>query len=418
MMTSNDHAFVWIWLPGQTSPVPAGRLDRRAGGLISFTYGRSYRGRADAIPVYLPELPLRAGRIHPVNALSSAGCISDAAPDAWGKRVILQTLVGRSATDTADLDTLTYLLRSGSDRIGALDFQESPDVYVPRASKATLEELEQAAWLVQENEPLSPELDQALLHGGSIGGARPKATLTDGNRHLIAKFSATDDPHPVVKGEFVATTLARLVGLDVCAVSLTQVLGRDVLLIDRFDRTPSGERRLMVSALTLFELDEMFARYASYSELADMIRSRFANPQETLRELFSRITFNILVGNNDDHARNHAAFWDGQLLSLTPAYDLCPGPRSGQVMQQLMGIGYPSTPGQGDGWRDSQVAGCIERASIYRLAEHEARSIVDHQIETIRRSWNDVCDQANLTTADRGFFWGRQFLNPYALEGL
>lgn len=417
-MTSSDRAFVWIWLPGQTSPVPAGRLDRRTGGLISFTYGRRYQARADAIPVYLPELPLRAGRIDPLNALSIAGCISDASPDAWGKRVILQTLVGRSAKDTAELDTLTYLLKSGSDRIGALDFQASPEVYVPRTSRATLEELEQAARLVQERQPLSPELDQALLHGGSIGGARPKATLTDGDRHLIAKFSATDDPYPVVKAEYVATTLARLVGLDVCAVSLTRVLGRDVLVIDRFDRTPDGERRLMVSALTLFELDEMFARYASYSELADIIRGRFTNPNETLRELFSRITFNILVGNNDDHARNHAAFWDGQSLCLTPAYDICPGPRSGQVMQQLMGIGYPSTPGQGDGWRDSQVAGCIERSSIYRLSAEDARAIVDYQIETIRRCWNDVCDQAALTTLDREFFWGRQFLNPYALEGL
>jgi serine/threonine-protein kinase HipA len=386
--------------------------------LISFTYGRSYRERADAIPVYLPELPLEAGRIDPLNALSIAGCISDASPDAWGKRVILQTLVGRSAKDTAELDTLTYLLESGSDRIGALDFQESPEVYVPRTSKATLEELEQAARLIQERLPLSPELDQALLHGGSIGGARPKATLTDGDRHLIAKFSATDDPYPVVKGEFVAMTLARLVGLDVCEVSLTRVLDRDVLVIDRFDRTSDGARRLMVSALTLFELDEMFARYASYSELADIIRGRFTDPNETLSELFSRITFNILVGNNDDHARNHAAFWDGQSLSLTPAYDLCPGPRSGQVMQQLMGIGYPTTPWRGDGWRDSQVAGCIERASIYRLSVEDARAIVDHQIETIRRCWTDVCDQAGLTTVEREFFWGRQFLNAYALESL
>lgn len=417
-MTSSDHAFVWMWLPGQTLPIPAGRLDRRAGDLISFTYGRSYRERADAIPLYLPELPLRPGGIEPLTSLSIAGCINDAAPDAWGKRVILRNLVGRSAEDTAEVDTLTYLLKSGSDRIGALDFQESAEAYVPRASQATLEELEQAAWLVQEGKPLSPELDQALLHGGSIGGARPKATLTDSGRNLIAKFSATNDPYPVVKGEFVAMTLGRLAGLDVPSVSFTHVLGRDVLLIERFDRGPDGGRRLMVSALTMFGLPEMFARYASYAELADMIRSRFTEPNQTLRELFCRITFNILVGNNDDHARNHAAFWDGDSLSLTPAYDLCPGPRAGQVMRQLMGIGYPSQPGFGDGWRDSQVAGCIERASIYRLTEPDARSIVDHQIETIHENWDDVCDQADLGTADRDFFWGRQFLNPYALEGL
>jgi serine/threonine-protein kinase HipA len=407
-----------VWLPGQSSPIPVGRLDRRPGGLVSFTYGRSYRDRPGAIAIYDPELPLRQGRIDPLTGLSIAGCISDAAPDAWGKRIILNNLIGRSAKDTAELDTLTYLLSSGSDRSGALDFQQSADRYTPRESRATLEELEQAAWLLQEGEPLSPELDQALLHGGSIGGARPKATLTDGDRHLIAKFSSADDPYPLVKGEFLATTLARLAGVDTASVSLTRVLNRDVLLIERFDRTAGGGRRLMVSALTIFELDEMFARYASYAELADVVRRRFTDPDATLRELFSRITLNILVGNNDDHARNHSAFWNGKELTLTPAYDLCPGPGSGQVMRQLMGIGYPSRPGAGDGWRESQVAGCIGRSDIYHLSRPEARAIVEHQIATIRENWADVCDQAELTTTDRSFFIGRQFLNPYALEGL
>ena len=75
----------------------------------------------------------------------------------------------------------------------------------------------------------------------------------------------------------------------------------------------------------------------------------------TLRELFSRITFNILAGNNDDHARNHAAFWDGIELTLTPAYDICPQPRAGGETAQVMAIGE-------DGYRMSQVAGCVARA--------------------------------------------------------
>jgi serine/threonine-protein kinase HipA len=416
MMTS-DRVFVWVWLPGQTSPVVAGSLERRGGGLISFTYGRSYRERLGAIPLYEPELPLRSGTIDPEAGLSIAGCISDAAPDAWGKRVILRNRVGRGAMDTAELDTLTYLLESGSDRIGALDFQESPTTYIPRISHSTLQELEHAAWLYQEGVPLSPQLDLALLRAGSIGGARPKATLTDGDRHLIAKFSAPNDPYPIVKAEYVATALARLAGIDASQVSFTRVLDRDVLLVERFDRTADGGRRILVSALTMFGLDEMFARYASYSELADIIRRRFVEPSATLRELFSRITFNILIGNDDDHARNHAAFWDGASLSLTPAYDLSPRRGSG-FTKQLMGIGYPTKALAGDGWRDSQLAGCIERSNIYHLSENEAREICQHQIETIRRNWNTVCDQGQLTRADREFFWGRQFLNSYALEGL
>ena len=72
------------------------------------------------------------------------------------------------------------------------------------------------------------------------------------------------------------------------------------------------------------------AAYASYEDLAEIVRHRFEAPRATLRELFGRLVFNILCGNTDDHARNHAAFWDGARLSLTPAYDICPQARAGQ----------------------------------------------------------------------------------------
>lgn len=213
----------------------------------------------------------------------------------------------------------------------------------------------------------------------------------------------------MVKGEFVAMELARRAGLRVAAVEVTHALGKDVLLIDRFDRPVAGGRRAMVSALTILALDVLGARYASYADLADIVRIRFTEPIPTLRELFSRITFNILTGNNDDHARNHAAFWDGAALTLTP-YDVCPQPRAGGETAQLMAIGN-------DGYRMSQVAGCVTRASTYLLSEAEAREIIDHQIEVIKRQWVDVCDQAALTEVDRGGLWRRQFLNPYATEG-
>lgn len=76
------------------------------------------------------------------------------------------------------MDELTYLLASGSDRIGALDFQRSATVYKPRALvNVSLEELMASAERVEQGVPLSPELDHALYHGSSIGGARPKALI-------------------------------------------------------------------------------------------------------------------------------------------------------------------------------------------------------------------------------------------------
>lgn len=409
MTSEPQRVFVWVWLPGAAEPVVAGRLDP-VGPIVNFTYGRSYLERDNAIPLYLPELPLQSGEISPLVG-DVPGCIADAGPDAWGQRVILNRLTGRADGETTELGPLTYVIESGSDRIGALDFQASPTEYVPRAmDHATLDELAESAERVEKEIPLSPELDQGLLHGSSVGGARPKALLGDGEATLIAKFSSTTDTFPVVKGEFVAMELARRAGLEVAPVRLTKAHGRDALLVERFDRPGGGRRRAMVSALTMLGLDEAGARYASYADLADLIRARFTKARATLRELFSRIVFNILCSNNDDHPRNHAAFWDGEALTLTPAYDVCPQLRSGGETAQIMAIGR-------DGWRMSQVAGCVERASTYLLSEAEAREIVDHQIATIEGQWDEVCDLAELAEGARAAFWQRQFLNPYATEG-
>jgi serine/threonine-protein kinase HipA len=412
MPSEPEQAFVWVWPPGADDPVVAGRLDL-VGDVIAFTYGRSYLERDDRIPLYLPELPLRRGRIMPL-AGEVADCIADAGPDAWGQRVILNHRVGSGAKDTGEPSTLTYLLESGSDRIGALDFQASSSEYVPRSHDAArldeLAKLSEAAWKVEEGIPLSPALDKALLHGTSVGGARPKVLAADGDRHLIAKFSSTTDTYPVVKAEFVAMELARRAGIEVAPAKLAEALGKDVLLVERFDRPPGGGRRALVSALTILGLDWLGGRYASYEALADEIRRRFTEPKASLRELFSRLVFNVLSGNTDDHARNHSAFWDGVDLTLAPAYDICPLPRAGGEASQAMAIGR-------DGFRLSQVAACVARASTYLLSEQEARTIADAQIETIEREWEDVFAEARLSEVDRRRLWGNAFLNPYALEG-
>ena len=406
-------AYVWIWLPGATAPVVAGRIARDGERLI-FNYGQSYLDTSDRIPIYEPELPLRSGAIAPEAGLSMAGCLRDAAPDAWGRRVILNRLFGYNGQDVdiAAVDELTYLLQSGSDRIGALDFQRSPSEYVPRAAQAaTLEELLSAAGKVEKGVPLSPDLDRALLHGTSLGGARPKAMIQDSDTKMIAKFSSSTDTYNVVKAEYVAMRLAIRAGLNVAPVSLEHVSGKDVLLVERFDRAKTKDnwtRRAMVSALTLFGLDEMMARYASFEDLAEIIRHRFTLPRATLHELYGRLVFNVLCGNTDDHARNHAAFWDGEHLTLTPAYDICPQNRSGNVASQAMLI-------VGDN-RTSTLATCLEAAPNFQLSEKAAKDIIARQIGAIRDGWDDVCNEAKLTEVERNLFGQRMFLNDYIFE--
>ena len=393
----------------------AGRLVKDGERLL-FTYGASYRARKNAIPIYEPELPLRTGLIEPQNGLLMPSCIRDASPDAWGRRVIINRLAGKKgdASNTRHIGELTYLLQSGSDRIGALDFQTSPENYVPRlAARASLEDLLDATELIEKGLPLSPALDQALNNGTSIGGARPKALVEDDDKKFIAKFSSNTDLYSVVKAEFIAMRIGTACGLAVAPVSLTNAAGKDVLLIERFDRfkTESGwQRSAMVSALTMLGLDEMMARYASYEDLAELVRHRFTNPKDTLKELYGKICFNVLCGNTDDHARNHAAFWDGKMLTLTPAYDLCPQGRTGNEATQAILI-------TGD-VRFSTLATCLDAASDYQLTEDQAAAIIEAQIETIATQWAETCGSANLTPTDRSLFAGRQFLNAFCIEGL
>lgn len=416
-MTSDNgykEAFVWIWLPGETEPVVAGVLTQ-IGQKLHFNYGRSYLDRENAIAIYKPELPLQKGDIPPLPSLSMPSCIRDASPDAWGRRVLINRKFGLKGDDATgqELRELTYLLESGSDRTGALDFQSSPTRYVARSMDyASLDELMQAAERVEMGLPLPKELDNALQHGTSLGGARPKALLESDKKKFIAKFPKSTDLYNVVKAEFIAMRLAKLAGIVAAEVSLTKALGKDVLLIERFDREGVKQgwfRKPIVSALTLFGLDEMMAAYASYQELADIIRHRFTSPAETLRELFQRIVFNILCGNTDDHARNHAAFWDGTHLTLTPAYDVCPQSRTGSEASQAMLI-YGNN-------RMSQLSVCLEAAPQFLLDAAVATSIMKDQIKIIRSRWTDVCDEAELPEAERQFLWQRQFLNPFAFYG-
>ncbi|MFD4403321.1 type II toxin-antitoxin system HipA family toxin [Nocardia sp. NPDC058499] len=410
--TSDPHrdAYVWVWLPGHTDPVVAGRV-QRDGSRYRFGYGRSYLNRQDAISLYPPELPLVSGWQAPIGNMPIASVLRDSGPDSWGQRVILERLHGYRGRDAdpGEPDQITYFLESGSDRIGGLDFQASPSTYVPRGTTATIDELHAAADAIQEDRPIGEELGAALVRGTSIGGARPKALIDIDGVPGIAKFSSTSDHYPVVNAEALAFELARRVGIDAPRSFVTSSLGKDVLVVERFDRGPEGERRIVVSALTMLGLDEMEARYATYPDLLDVLRRDGADP-DIGRKLFERIVFNVAIGNNDDHARNHAAFWTGHALDLTPAYDLCPQPRSGETSAQAMAVGR-------DGRRDSSFAACLECCAVYGLSKGEARTIIDNQIHIIERDFAEVADLARLTRGQRNSLWRRQILNPFAGYG-
>ncbi|MCL2424612.1 MAG: type II toxin-antitoxin system HipA family toxin [Micrococcales bacterium] len=415
-MTTSDQAYVWVWLPGQRDPVVAGVLrDRRGDGRLWFTYGQSYLARSDAISLYTPELPLARGS-HEPGRLGIAGCVRDSGPDGWGQRVILHRLTGAHGpqADPVGLSELTYLLESGSNRIGAIDFQTSPTHYIARQSTAMLDELHRAADVVQAGEVLPDELAVPLLHGTSVGGARPK-TLVDGpdGHAWIAKFSSSDDTYDVIGAEAAAMYLARKAGIDVPDIRVVRSLGKKVLLVKRFDRPGDGTRKHVISGLTMLGLSEMGARFGSYPAMVEVLRRMGASPG-VARRMFERAAFNIAVSNSDDHLRNHAALWDGTSLTLTPAFDIAPGARLAETSSQAIAYGTTDDP---LGERSASFARLVEHAAEYRLPVREARDIVDAIIDTIRTHWADAAQIAQLSSHDTHAMLGRQFLHPAASYG-
>ncbi len=401
-MTSE--AFVWVWLPDATDPVVCARL-WQASGVLRFVYGRSYRDRPDAIALDPHLLPLDAAAHVARLPERLPGPIADAAPDAWGRRVL------EYRTNRARLSEIDYLLAGGGERIGALHFQASPTHYEPPLLQpASLTQLVQAAEHVEQQTPLPEDLRMALAHGTSIGGARPKATIQDDSGYWIAKFGASTDRYAVVETECATLSLAERCGITVPTHQTVEAAGRSVLLVRRFDRELRGgavTRRLLLTALTLLQLDETEARLASYPALAEVLRRSSSQPLIDTAELFRRMVFNLLVGNTDDHAKNHACVWDGRWLTLTPAYDLVPLPRVGQEARQAMLVGV-SGP-------EATLSNAYSQAGRFGLSAAEAGAIID-EVRHGLEDWMGLFADHGVPEAEIERLNGTTVLSPAVLR--
>jgi serine/threonine-protein kinase HipA len=406
-MTSE--AFVWVYLPEHSAPVVCGRLFSRDDGAYSFVYGRSYRDRKESIALAPDAMPLGPNPFTGRRAGALPGPIRDAGPDAWGRFVTEYRRGG------AHLHEIDLLLTGDEDRIGALAFSNSATDYsAVEPRPVTLVDMEAAARGAQEGKPLPPALVDALLHGTSIGGARPKATVDIDGHHWIAKFSSTTDRYRVVRWEAATLTLARAAGIRVPSHRLEQVNARDVLLVERFDRdnTDRGvHRRLMLSALTLLDLDDTEGTLASYPDLSEVLLRHSQDATADRHELFRRMVFNILVGNEDDHARNHACFWDGSRIQLTPAYDLLPQRRAGVEGRQAMIIGE-----LGPGGRESTLTNALTSAARFGLDQDEAVAIAKDVLRIVAERWEQYFADVQVPQIEIDALKGTSVLSPLAVE--
>jgi serine/threonine-protein kinase HipA len=168
---------------------------------------------------------------------------------------------------------------------------------------------------------------------------------------------------------------------------------------------------MTVSGLTLLNLDELAGRYATYPELLDILRTHSTEPDQVGPDLFRRVAVNIAVGNTDDHARNHAAFWDGTHLRLTPAYDIDPCRTPGWDANQAMAYGRR-------GERVSSLRDLLATAAVYGLTTPGARTIIDTVVGSVRDQWSESLDAAHLSDQQGQQLLGSRILHPAVLDGL
>jgi serine/threonine-protein kinase HipA len=396
---------VFIHLPGEVDAVPAGRLTltERGTELVasSFAYGLRYLERPSALPVDPIALPLDQGTggavLLPPAGLTLFGALRDAAPDAWGRRVI----ENRLRAPPNGLPESAYLDHAGPFRSGALDIRATPTSAAAAGALPNvleLDHLRDAAARIEEGEPVPVHLELLFAGGPSLGGARPKAVLVADGREWIAKFPARDDRFEVVLAEWATLELAREAGLAVPATRMeTLPDGRKVLLIERFDREPVDRgmsRRHMVSALTMLGKHEQDSANSTYAQIADAIsqhgvRGHIARDRE---ELFARMVFNILVSNDDDHLRNHAFLHDarGKGWRLSPLYDVVPRPQVAQERMLHLAVG----PQGRLATLDNAMAG----AGLFGLHPPQAAAVIDRVASTVR-SWRETFDRLQVPAA-------------------
>ena len=402
-MTSERECFVYIVPPGATEFVTAGRFrwrDQGSGGVGEFVYGRSYREREEAVELDPVELRL-SGQVYETARMDGFfGAIRDSMPDFWGRRVIERN------AGSAELAEFDYLMHSPDDRAGALGFGTGVEPPRPRHlfnRMLDLDTLQRAADAIVDDDregagSAQGLVEELLLLGTSMGGARPKAVVEDESGLWIAKFGRNDDRwnHPRIEHAMLA--LARACGLNVAESRIESLGGRDLLLVRRFDRdrTDAGYRRhRMVSALTLLRASDSAAerRDWSYLAFADEIRRASANPEEDLRELFGRVCFNAAVSNLDDHPRNHAMLAGGRQWRLSPAFDLTPSPVVARERRDLA-----MTCGRFG--RHANRANLLSGHGRFLLERNEAEAVFERITGTVRQRWRTETRRAGTSERD------------------
>ena len=409
-MNSNREILVYAHWEGFDAPLPMGILTAiplRGKEVFSFEYSGDWL-RSDSRHVTDPDMQLYAGRYFPRDDKPNFGVFMDSSPDRWGRvlmdrrEAVSAKLEDRKRKSLLESDYLLGVY--DGHRMGGLRFKladEGPflndDSNMAAPPWTSLRALEQASRKFEEVNTDDAEylkwINLLLAPGSSLGGARPKASVTDTNNHLwIAKFPSIKDTKDVAGWEMVANILARDAGLNIADGAIRKFNNNyHTFLTKRFDRNNKGGRIHFASAMTMLgHTDGAGADTGvSYLELVEFLARYGTRVNADLEELWRRIVFSICIKNTDDHLRNHGFLLTDTGWKLSPAYDINPNE---------FGAGLALNISETDNALEIDLA--LSVANYFRINKNRTLQIV----ETIKRSisrWRTVAKETGLSKSEQ-----------------
>lgn len=413
MAIQNNKRLVYVYAhwQGMAEPFFMGTLhtDRLRGKeVFSFEYEEAWLREGPS--QYLdPNLQLYSGLHYLTEDQDNFGVFLDSSPDRWGRILMRRREAAMARQENREAQKLfetDYLLGVyDGHRMGALRFKLDPNGSFLNNNKdlasppwTSLRELERISLRLEDDDVIDdPDylkwLKMLIAPGASLGGARPKASITNEDGSLwIAKFPSRNDKGDVGGWEIVTYELAIMAGINM-AESKVQKFSSDyyTFITKRFDRSDRGERIHFASAMTMlgYTDGQDHEDGASYLELVEFLQTNGAQVNQDLEELWRRIVFSICVSNTDDHLRNHGFMLTERGWVLSPAYDINP---------VETGTGLKLNISDDDNALDLDLA--MEVCEFFRLSEERAAEIME-SVKAAVRNWREIADKYGISRAEQ-----------------
>lgn len=344
------------------------------------------------------------------------GLLADMLPDKYGNALINAWLATQGRVNLTPRETLCFIGKRG---MGALEVEPLIREEAKRTSKIELDNLVSTAnKILNTREQFQTDLshdEQAALTdilriGTSAGGARAKAIIAFNTKtkevrsgqvkapkdftYWILKFDGvTDNQFGISNGygrvEMAYHLMAKEAGIEMTECQLYEENGRAHFMTKRFDRDDDGNKIHMQSFCAMRHFDFTMVGYFAYEQLFETMRM-LGLPYPEAEQMFSRMVFNVLARNCDDHTKNFAFLMDKTgKWKLSPAFDVCHAyrPDSPWVSSQSLTIN-----GKRDNINTDDLLSVGKQMNIKK-----AKQIIARVTESVK-NWNNYADEVKVDT--------------------